>query len=217
MIFLPAAQVPPPPGGLTPPLLGTTGTELLQFGLLIAAGIWFARRDGRSARAFVAASLSVVSLFYFLCPETSEVQRSAGDLLMGVMARLQAATMQLMGFAVYAQGPTVTGGGFNFTYVRGCMGLSYLAMAVLVLAVQPVSWRRRLLGLPVLVGGLLALNLVRLIVLYQLWGAGQAGAYEAFHRLSGGLFAVGAFALYAGILAVRPRPAVAPAVRPATA
>ncbi|HYF00635.1 MAG TPA: exosortase/archaeosortase family protein [Planctomycetota bacterium] len=209
------AQSPAPPA--TPPLLGTTGTELLQFALLVAAGVWYARREGRPAARFVASALLVVSLFYLLCPETSAVQRAAGDALMCGMAVVQSAVMRLGGAPVYADGPSVAGGGFQFTYVQGCMGLSYLAMAILVLLAQPTSWRRRLLGLPVLVTGMLALNLVRLVVLYQLWAGGHAAAYDGFHRVGGGLFAAGAFALYVGILGFRVPKVPAPAPVPAAA
>ena len=209
------AQSPLPPANA--PLLGTTGTELLQFGLLVAAGVWFARKEGRPAGRFVAAATALVTLFYWLCPETSAFQRTAGEALMSGTAVLQAGVMRLGGAPVYADGPSVAGGSFLFTYAQGCMGLSYLAMAVLVLLVQPTTWRRRLLGLPVLVAGMLAVNLTRLIVLYQLWAAGHTGVYDAFHRVSGGLFAVGALGLYAGILAFRLRPAAAPAVRPSPA
>lgn len=205
---------PLPPAN--PPLLGTTGTELLQFGLLIAVGVGFARREGRPAGRFVASSLAAVSLFYWLCPETSAFQRSMGEALMSGMAVLQAGVMRLFGAPVHAEGPCVVGS-FRFTYAQGCMGLSYLAMAMLVLLVQPTTWRRRLAGLPSLAAGMIGLNLVRLVVLYQLWSSGNTGAYLAFHRIGGGLFAVGAVALYAGILAFRLRPAATPCVRPVPA
>lgn len=183
----------------SPPLLGTTGTELFQFGLLSAAGVWFARRRGRDSARVVLLSYALVSLFYLLCPADSAFQRAAGDAVMSGMASLQAGFMNLWGAGVRAEGPVVDGL-FRFAYARGCMGLSYIAMAVLCLACVPVSWRMRVVGATALVSGMVLFNLLRLTLLYQLWVGGCEGVYEAFHRVGGGLFAVVAFALYCVVL-----------------
>src|SRR5689334_6071340 len=116
----------PPPGA---PLLGTTGTELILFGLLIGAGVYHARSTGRDAKLFLAVAFVTVSLFYFLCPEDSAVQQRLGGDVMRGMAVLQAEVMRAGGATVIAKGPSVIGS-WEFTYARGCMGLSYLAMAV---------------------------------------------------------------------------------------
>ncbi|HXG60386.1 MAG TPA: archaeosortase/exosortase family protein [Planctomycetota bacterium] len=192
------AFIPPPAA----PLLGTTGTELLLFGLLVAAGVYFLRAAGRDASRFVPAALVAVSLFYLLCPEDSAFQRRAGEALMSGMAALQAETMRLFGAAVRAEGPSVVGA-FPFVYARGCMGLTYLAAAVLCLLFYPISWRRRLVGAAAVAAGMTALNLVRLIVLYLLWEGEHTFAYEAFHRAGGAVFAAGGAALFS--LAVRLR------------
>jgi len=192
-----------PPGA---PLLGTTGTELLLFGLLIGGGVYHARGTGRDARLFLAVAFSAVSLFYFLCPEDSAVQQRAGDQVMRGMATLQAELMRSGGAVVMAKGPSVVGS-FEFTYARGCMGLSYLAMAVLCLLAQPVTWRRRLTGLLVVVVGMTFFNLLRLSVLYFLWDRELRVAYDLFHGIGGALFAGCAFALYLGVLYLgAPRP-----------
>lgn len=208
------AFIPPP----APPLLGTTGTELLLFGMLVAAGTYVLRAAGKDAGRFAAAAIALVSLFYLLCPEDSAFQRKAGDVLMSGMAALQAETMRLFGASVRAEGASVVGA-FPFTYARGCLGLSYLAMAVLCLWVHPVSWRRRLGGAVALVAGMSALNLGRLIVLYLLWEGGYAALYGAFHRAGGAFFAGAAAALFAGVLSLRFRGSseAAPAVRSAAA
>ncbi len=189
------AFILPPPA----PLLGTTGTELLLFGLLIGAGVYHARTTGRDAKLFLAAAFCAVSLFYFLCPEDSEVQQRAGGVVMRGMATLQAEMMRAGGAVVMAKDTSVIGS-FEFTYARGCMGLSYLAMAVLCLLVQPVSWRRRMAGLGVLLAGMTFFNLLRLCMLYCLWDRQLHVVYDGFHRLGGALFAGGAFALYLGVL-----------------
>jgi exosortase/archaeosortase family protein len=202
--------VPPPPL----PLLGTTGTELLQFALLVAAGVWFCRREGKDAGRFVAVALFAVSFFYLLCPETSPFQQHAGDALMSGMAGLQAGLMNLGGADVRADGPAVVGM-IRFTYIRGCMGLSYLAMGLLVVLAYPAPWRRQLGAALVLGAGMVLLNALRLVVLYQLWENGQTVAYDAFHRVGGAVFALGAAGLFAAALAARPAGAPAPAPAPA--
>jgi exosortase/archaeosortase family protein len=188
-----------PPGS---PLLGTTGTELLLFGLLIAAGVYHARTSGRDAKKFLAVAFMAVSLFYFFCPEDSAVQRHAGDQVMRGMAVMQSELMRAGGATVMANGPTVSGS-FEFTYARGCMGLSYLAMALLCLLAQPVSWTRRITGVGVVLAGMTFFNLLRLCTLYLLWERDLKGIYDVFHRVGGGLFAAGAFALYLGVLYFR--------------
>lgn len=207
-------MIPPPAA----PLLGTTGTELLLFGLLTAAGVYFLRAAGRDARRFVAAAIAAVSLFYLLCPEDSPFQRRAGDLFMSGMAALQAEAMRLFGASVRAEGASVVGA-LEFTYARGCMGLSYLAVAVLCLLVYPASWGRRLGGAAALAAGMTALNLVRLIALYLLWEGGHAFLYEAFHRAGGAVFAAGGASLFALVVSARfgPAPRTAPAAESAAA
>lgn len=195
MIQLTAFILPPS----STPLLGTTGTELLLFGLLIAGGVYHARGTGRDAKLFLAVAFLSVSLFYLLCPEDSAVQRVAGDQVMRGMATMQAEVMRAGGSTVMAKGPSVVGS-FEFTYARGCMGLSYLAMAILCLLSQPVSWRRRLCGVVLVAAGMTALNLLRLSILYLLWERQMTGTYHVFHEVGGGLFAAGAFALYLGVL-----------------
>jgi exosortase/archaeosortase family protein len=185
-----------PPGA---PLLGTTGTELLLFGLLIAGGVYHARGTGRDAKPFLAAAFVAVSLFYLLCPEDSVVQQRAGEQVMRGMAVMQAELMRAGGATVMAKGPSVIGS-FEFTYARGCMGLSYLGMAVLCLLAQPVSWRRRLTGVVAIAAGMAFFNLLRLSVLYLLWDRQMTVAYDAFHAVGGTVFAAAAFALYLGVL-----------------
>jgi exosortase/archaeosortase family protein len=192
---------PLPPGA---PLLGTTGTELLQFGLLIAAGVWTSRRAGADGSRFVGAAFVLVSAFYLLCPESSSFQREAGGFLMRWLAVLQAGMMGLAGTPVGADGISVVGS-FRFTYAQGCMGLSYVAMAVLCLLAYPVSWRRKLWGVALVAGGMTWINLLRLMALYHLWELGETRAYAFFHRAGGGCFALAALAVFCGLLWARPR------------
>jgi exosortase/archaeosortase family protein len=212
MISLTGFIIPPP----APSLLGTTGTELFLFGLLIAGGVYHARVTGRDAKRFLAAAFAAVSLFYFLCPEDSAVQQRLGGDVMKGMATLQAEVMRAGGTPVIAKESSIVGS-FELSYARGCMGLSYLGMAVLCLLVQPVSWTRRLTGIVTIAVGMTFFNLLRLIVLYFLWDRDLKTAYDVFHRLGGGLFAVGSFALYLGVLYLKsPRALVqAPAGAPA--
>ncbi len=203
-------QPPPPPL----PLLGTTGTEILQFGLLVAAGVWFLRRSGLDPRRFVATALATVSLFYLLCPEDSQLQRRAGWAVMNGMAMLQGGLMGFGGTEVQVDGVSLVGS-VRFTYGLGCMGLSYLAMGVLCVLAYPMPWGRRAIGALVMAGSMIWLNVFRLIALYHLWELGEAELYHLFHRAGGGFFAAAAAAVFCGLLAARPRVATAPVPRPA--
>jgi len=109
-------MIPPPPPPV--PLLGTTGTELLLFALLVAGGTWLLRREGRDAGRFFGLSFAGVNLFYFLCPENSTLQRHVGDGLMHAMAWFQAVLMRLGGTEVTVEGVSVVGN-IAFTLGRG--------------------------------------------------------------------------------------------------
>jgi exosortase/archaeosortase family protein len=187
-----------------PPLLGTTGTELLLFALLAAAGSWRLRCEGRDAGRFFGFAFAGVSLFYFLCPDNSTLQRHTGQGLMYVTAALQAGLMRLGGTNVHVEGVSVVGN-VGFTLARGCLGLSYLAMGVIFLLAYPMAWRRRLAAAATLTVAMVWLNAFRLITLYHLWDLGEREAYHAFHRAGGVCFALLAFGLFCGALSARPR------------
>lgn len=196
---------PPPPA----PLLGTTGTELLLFALLIAGGTWLLHREGRAADRFTGLSFAGVTLFYLICPENSTLQIHLGDGLMRLMAWFQAALMRLGGTNVSVDGITVMGD-TAFVLARGCLGLSYLAMGVIVLLAYPAPWRRRLWGAAVLAAAVVWLNAFRLILLYHLWDLREREAYAFFHRVGGGFFALIVFGLFVGALTARSRRKAAP-------
>lgn len=187
-----------------PPLLGTTGTELLLFGLLAAAGSWRLRREGRDASRFFALAFAGVTLFYLVCPDSSTLQRVTGQGLMHATAALQAGLMRLGGTDVHVEGISVVGN-VGFTLARGCLGLSYLAMGVIFLLVYPMPWKRRLASAATLTVAMVWLNTFRLITLYHLWDLGEREAYHAFHRAGGVCFALLAFGLFCSALSSRPR------------
>lgn len=198
-------QVPPPAPPPPPPLLGTTGTELLLFGLLVMAGVRSLAARGRDPRRFVAGMLVVVSLFYGLFPETSWVQRGAAQALMHTLAALQVGVMRLLGTDVTLQGVAVVGE-IRFTLAQGCMGLTYLTMAVVAVALHPsMNGRRRLAGIAFLTAGMIVANLLRLMALYYLWAGTNYATFHAFHRVGGFVFALAAFGLYVGVLTATPR------------
>lgn len=187
-----------------PPLLGTTGTELLQFGLLVAAGCAYAKREGLNASRFVLAAFASVSLFYLLWPADSAPQREMDRTLMHAMAAAVSGMMQLGGTEAHVEGISVVAQ-MKFTLARGCLGLSYVAMAALCVMAYPLPWRRRLIGALGVAAGMVWLNAVRMVVLYHLWDLREAGAHGLFHRVGGGCFAATALLLFCGILSARPR------------
>jgi len=210
-------QVPPPPP--PPPLLATTGTELLEFGLLIAAGTWFASRAGLDARRYVLRAFVMVSLFYILWPQDSGPQRAADRTVMHGMASLVSGLMNLGGMDSTVEGISVLTP-TRYTMARGCMGLSYVAMAVLCVLAYPMAWRRRVGAALGIAAGMIWLNALRIVLLYQIWWLGEAELHWLVHRAGGGLFAGFALVLFVGALSSRKRkPAAVPsaALQPAPA
>src|SRR5262245_57811717 len=155
------------PGFPGAPLLATTGTELLQFGLLIAAGTWFASRAGKDAGRFLLRAFLLVTLFYLLWPQDSGPQRDADRVVMHGMACLVSGIMNLGGMQTSVEGISVLTPG-AYTMARGCMGLSYIAMAVLCVLAYPMEWRLRVRGALGIAAGMVWLNALRIVLLYQL-------------------------------------------------
>lgn len=201
------AQVPPPPPPPPAPLLATTGTELLEFGILIAAGVFLSRRSGLDAALFFKRAFFTVAAFYFLWPQDSGPQRQADVVVMHSMASLVSGLMNLGGLPTTVEGISVIAP-MKYTMARGCMGLTYLSMAVLCMLAYPVAWRRRIIGALGIAAGMIWLNALRILLLYHLWWHGLYQTHAWVHRLGGVFFA--AFALAMFWAANRPVPAVAP-------
>jgi len=81
---------------------------------------------------------------------------------------------------VAADGRLVNGRGGDVNIKKGCEGFEVAILLVSVLAVYPMAWRRRLLG--ILLGVLLiyGLNIIRIVSLYYLWSY-HPRVFELFH------------------------------------
>jgi exosortase/archaeosortase family protein len=192
---------PLPPAG-PPPLLATTGTELLEFAVLIAAGVWMARRAGVSPVVFVRNAFLLVTAFFLLWPQEYGPQHEADRVVMNGMASLVAGLMNMGGTEASVDGISVMTS-VRFTMARGCMGLTYLAMAAFCALSFPASWRRRLTAAAGIAAGMVLLNALRILTLYHLWQEGYHGVHTFVHRVGGALFA--AFALGLFVVAFKPR------------
>jgi exosortase/archaeosortase family protein len=201
MDVMPFFQVLPPPGG-PPPLLATTGTELLEFAVLIAAGVWMARRAGVSPAGFVKSAFVLVTAFFLFWPQEFGPQREADRVVMNGMASLVAGLMNMGGTEASVDGISVMTS-VRFTMARGCMGLTYLAMAAFCAISFPASWRRRLTAAAGIASGMVLLNAVRILILYHLWQEGYHGVHTFVHRVGGVLFS--AFALGLFVVAFKPQ------------
>jgi len=195
-------QVPLPPGG-PPPLLATTGTELLEFAVLIAAGVWMSRRAGVSPAGFVRNSFLLVTAFFLLWPQEFGPQREADRVVMNGMASLVAGLMNMGGTEASVDGISVMTS-VRYTMARGCMGLTYLAMAAFCALSFPAGWRRRITAAAGIAAGMVLLNALRILTLYHLWVEGYHGIHTVVHRVGGALFS--AFALGLFVVAFNPRP-----------
>jgi exosortase/archaeosortase family protein len=201
MAVMPCFQVLPPPGG-PPPLLATTGTELLEFAVLVAAGVWMARRSGASASGFVKSAFVLVTAFFLFWPQEIGPQREADRVVMNGMASLVAGLMNMGGTEASVDGISVMTC-VRFTMARGCMGLTYLAMAVFCALSFPASWSRRLTAAAGIAAGMVLLNAIRILTLYHLWQEGYHGVHTFVHRVGGVLFS--AFALGLFVVAFKPK------------
>ena len=203
-------QVPPPPP--PPPLLATTGTELLELGLLVAAGVLLAKRYRLDPAGFVARALLFVSAFYFLWPQDGGPLRGGDRLVMQGMAAIVSVLLNLGGLTTSVDGVAVLTPA-PYVMARGCMGLSYLAMAVLCTLSFPGGWRRRVAGTLAVAGGMVGLNALRIVLLFHLWKRGEYDLHAWVHRAGGVFFAIFALGLF--IAAVRRRTSVVPHPAPA--
>jgi exosortase/archaeosortase family protein len=119
------------------------------------------------------------------------------------MASLVAGLMNMGGTEASVDGISVMTS-VRYTMARGCMGLTYLAMAAFCAISFPVVWRRRLTAAAGIAAGMVLLNALRILTLYHLWVEGYHGVHTFVHRVGGGLFA--AFALGLFVVAFNPRP-----------
>lgn len=200
------AQVPPPPA--PPPLLATTGSELLEFGLLVAAGVLLARRLGKEPGGFVGRALLFVSAFYFLWPQDGGPLRGADRAVMQGMAAIVSVILNLGGLSTRIDGIAVLTPS-PYVMARGCMGLSYLGMAVLCTLAFPDGWRRRWAGALAVAAGMVLLNALRIVLLFHVWRAGAFDLHAWIHRAGGVFFAVFALGLFVAAVLLRRAPAVA--------
>lgn len=206
-VALLAQGIPLPPA----PLLATTGTELLEFGLLIAAGVLLAQRSGQDAARYFLRAFVLVASFYFLWPQDSGPLQGKDLVVMHLMASLVSGLMNLGGIMSTVEGISVITP-TPYTMARGCMGLSYLVMAVLCVLAYPARWRDRIAGAFGVAAGMVWLNALRILSLYYLWYHGLYRTHAWVHRVGGVFFAL--FALTFFWAALRPRTAAAPKPAP---
>lgn len=145
-----AFPLPPPD-----PLLRPCGTEILEFGLLIAAGAWKLRESKEASGRFVLLALALVGALFVLCPEDSAFQRGLDRLAIGAVASLLEHPLRLFGIPVRAEGPALG----EMVVVRGCFGPSYLAILALCAFAFP---GRRIASAFVVAPGMILPNAVRI-------------------------------------------------------
>lgn len=175
---------PPPPGGVPIP----TGSELLMAGLLVVAGVWTMwRTDRRRGLRFAAVFVTLAAAYYVLIPEQSELQANLDRVTLHGFSWGPAMVLSALGTPATVEGTAVVTAEGPMTVVRGCLGWSYLALFALAVAVFPTTWPRRLVALAVGAVVHVLLNVLRVVLLYELWQGGSYFAFEALHR-GGGLY-----------------------------
>lgn len=186
-----ALPPPPPPGPLIP-----TGTEIILAGALV---LLLGRRSRRSAVAFVL----VAAMYYVLIPEDSPLQRWLTERIAGAFAWGPALLLGASGTPATVEGDALVTADLVWPVLRGCLGLSYLALFVMAVLCAPGGARRKLAWLAAGTGIHLALNAARVAVLYGFWYDCSFVAYELLHA-GGGLYF--GLVLAAVFMAFRHRP-----------
>jgi exosortase/archaeosortase family protein len=196
---------PPPPGPLVP-----TGSELLLTGALLGLGLWRLGRT-KAALRFAAAFVASATLYYAAIPEDSEMQRALTARLAGAFAWVRALLLGATGTPASVAGDAIVTADLFWPVLRGCLGLTYLALLAMAAAWWPAPPRRRLAWLAAGLAAHLGLNSLRVTVLYYLWYHGAFVAYELLHAGGGLVFASALLAVWIGL--IRPPRAEAPAAR----
>ncbi len=83
-------------------------------------------------------------------------------------ARLSSFLLDLMGYETTQSGTSIFGSGGAVDVRRGCDAVQPSVLFALAVLAFPAPWRARLIGAPLGVSILLAMNLVRIVTLFQL-------------------------------------------------
>jgi len=126
------------------------------------------------------------------------------------LARITSGILNLLGHRTVVSGNTVSSGLFGITVVTACTGLFTTGLFLIAVLAYPTGWRSKLLGAGLGIGGIFALNVIRLVSLYYI-GVHLPGFLDSAHQLIWQsvliVFAVALWLLWAGRWTYAPREA----------
>lgn len=126
----------------------------------------------------------------------------------GGLARITSGILNGLGHRTSVSGSTVSSDLFGITVVTACTGLFTTGLFLIAVVAYPAGWRSRLLGAGLGVGGLFALNIVRLVSLYYIgvhWPEFLDSAHQLVWQSLLIVCAVALWLLWAGRWAHAPR------------
>jgi exosortase/archaeosortase family protein len=98
------------------------------------------------------------------------------------LAQITSGLLNLFGHRTVVTGTTVASGLFGITVVTACTGLFTTGLFLIAVLAYPTGWRSKLIGAAMGVGGIFALNVVRLVSLYYI-GVHLPGFLDSAHQL----------------------------------
>ena len=117
------------------------------------------------------------------------------------LARITSGALNLLGHRTVVTGTTVASARFGITVVTACTGLFATGLFLIAVLAYPAGWRSKLIGAVVGVGGIFAVNVIRLVSLYYI-GFHLPGFLDSAHQLIWQslliVFAVALWLLWAG-------------------
>jgi len=118
-----------------------------------------------------------------------------------VLAQITSGALNLFGHRTVVIGSSVTSAQFGITVVTACTGLFTTGLFLIAVLAYPTGWRSKLIGAAVGVGGIFAINVIRLVSLYYI-GVHLPGFLDSAHQLIWQslliVFAVALWLLWAG-------------------
>jgi exosortase H (IPTLxxWG-CTERM-specific) len=130
---------------------------------------------------FVVVFLSVFALLYWLTTEAVFFVDTIIAPFTLAITKISAFVLAIFEEGVEARDSMITGPRFAVNIMHGCNGTTPAAMIIAGVLAYPASWKARVIGL--LAGSLWVqlINLLRIVVLYELGRYGFIGAFESVH------------------------------------
>lgn len=137
-------------------------------------------QNGAAVR-FVVVFLGVFGLLYVLSTEVDAFVTVVVEPITAGVTAASAWLISLFEAGVQASGSSITGPLFSVNILHGCNGTTPAAMIVAGVLAYPATWKARAFGLLVGSAWVQVVNLLRIVLLYELGRFGFVAAFESVH------------------------------------